>query len=85
MANTQESSNTKVLPVILSGESGTRLWPLSRESYPKQFININSENKKTLLQKTVERTLPIKNVLTKKVYFLLEKIVYSNQFFFVIF
>ena len=56
-------SSDNILPVILCGGSGTRLWPLSRESYPKQFININSENKKTLLQKTVERTLPIKNVL----------------------
>ncbi|MFM7608313.1 MAG: sugar phosphate nucleotidyltransferase, partial [Alphaproteobacteria bacterium] len=26
-----------ILPVILSGGTGTRLWPLSRESYPKQF------------------------------------------------
>ncbi|HHA2944339.1 TPA: sugar phosphate nucleotidyltransferase, partial [Stenotrophomonas maltophilia] len=27
-----------IQPVILSGGSGTRLWPLSRESYPKQFL-----------------------------------------------
>jgi len=39
--------------VILAGGSGTRLWPLSRKSFPKQFLKLN-ENK-SLLQKTVER------------------------------
>ncbi len=40
-------------PVILSGGSGTRLWPLSREHYPKQLLSLNGE--KTLLQQTVLR------------------------------
>jgi len=40
-------------PVILSGGSGTRLWPLSRESYPKQFLPLISEH--TMLQETVRR------------------------------
>ena len=40
-------------PVILCGGSGTRLWPLSRSMYPKQFLSIGSE--KSLLQETVER------------------------------
>ncbi|MFL2821448.1 MAG: sugar phosphate nucleotidyltransferase [Candidatus Puniceispirillales bacterium] len=31
----------KIKPVILSGGSGTRLWPSSRASLPKQFINFN--------------------------------------------
>jgi hypothetical protein len=31
-------------PVILSGGSGTRLWPLSREAYPKQFLPLTSEH-----------------------------------------
>ncbi len=40
-------------PVILSGGSGTRLWPLSREAYPKQFLPLTSEH--TMLQETVRR------------------------------
>ena len=43
----------KILPVILSGGSGTRLWPLSRESHPKQLISLVDEM--TLLQGTVKR------------------------------
>ncbi|ALP53200.1 mannose-1-phosphate guanyltransferase [Candidatus Tenderia electrophaga] len=42
-----------IQPVILSGGSGTRLWPLSREHYPKQLIALCGEN--TLLQDTVLR------------------------------
>jgi mannose-1-phosphate guanylyltransferase/mannose-6-phosphate isomerase len=40
-------------PVILSGGSGTRLWPLSRELYPKQLLSL--VNEKTMLQNTVLR------------------------------
>jgi len=40
-------------PVILCGGSGTRLWPLSRKSYPKQFTKLLGE--KTLFQATAER------------------------------
>ncbi len=40
-------------PVILSGGSGTRLWPMSREAYPKQFLPLTSEH--TMLQETVRR------------------------------
>lgn len=42
-----------MIPVILSGGSGTRLWPLSRSSYPKQFLPITGQ--KTLFQLTLER------------------------------
>ena len=50
-----EITDTSIIPVILSGGSGTRLWPLSRESYPKQFLALDSRTKKTLLQNTYER------------------------------
>lgn len=42
-----------IYPVILSGGSGTRLWPLSRKHYPKQLLALTSE--KSLLQETLER------------------------------
>jgi mannose-1-phosphate guanylyltransferase/mannose-6-phosphate isomerase len=42
-----------LIPVILAGGSGTRLWPLSREAWPKQFLKIGGEH--TLLQNTVLR------------------------------
>ena len=42
-----------IYPVILAGGSGTRLWPLSRNSYPKQFSKLTDE--KTLFQQTALR------------------------------
>lgn len=42
-----------IVPVILSGGSGSRLWPLSREMYPKQFLSL--VNDQTMLQNTVSR------------------------------
>jgi mannose-1-phosphate guanylyltransferase/mannose-6-phosphate isomerase len=44
---------TKIYPVILSGGAGTRLWPLSRELYPKQLLSLASE--RSLLQDTASR------------------------------
>ena len=46
-----------VRPVLLSGGSGTRLWPLSREAYPKQFLPLVGED--TMLQATWERVGPL--------------------------
>ena len=45
---------TALVPVILSGGSGTRLWPLSREHYPKQLLALSGEL--TLLQEAAVRT-----------------------------
>ena len=42
-----------MIPIILSGGSGTRLWPLSRKMYPKQFLSLL--HKQTMLQKTLSR------------------------------
>jgi mannose-1-phosphate guanylyltransferase / mannose-6-phosphate isomerase len=46
-----------IIPVILSGGSGTRLWPLSRALYPKQLLSLIGE--KTMLQDTVLRLASI--------------------------
>ncbi len=46
-----------LIPVILSGGSGTRLWPVSREAFPKPFMKLGGEL--SLLQRTLSRCLPL--------------------------
>lgn len=46
-----------ISPVVLCGGSGTRLWPLSRKAFPKQFIPLIGD--KSLLQLTLERLAPL--------------------------
>ena len=51
--------------IILAGGSGSRLWPISRELYPKQLLNLNSD--KSLLQATFERLktcIPEQNIIS---------------------
>jgi len=55
-------SNSFIIPLILCGGSGTRLWPLSRESYPKQFLSVKKGQKFTLLQETIKRISTLKNL-----------------------
>ena len=51
-----------VIPVILCGGSGTRLWPLSRSGFPKQFLVLSGDDsKKSLFQQAIERIDAIKN------------------------
>ncbi|WP_447926424.1 mannose-1-phosphate guanylyltransferase/mannose-6-phosphate isomerase [Vreelandella sp. EE27] len=50
-----------VIPVILSGGSGSRLWPVSREYYPKQFLNLHKDDI-SLLQEAAMRLNGIANV-----------------------
>ena len=45
----------KITPIILSGGSGKRLWPISTQSLPKQFLNIPFGSKYSLFQKTILR------------------------------
>jgi len=51
-----------IVPVILLGGSGTRLWPISRKNHPKQFLNLMGDQ--TLLQATLSRLEGIRNLDT---------------------
>ena len=55
-------SKKKIIPVILCGGSGLRLWPLSRESYPKQYLRCNPDNQFSFLQETQIRLKKIKYI-----------------------
>lgn len=54
------ASMSSVIPVVLSGGSGTRLWPISREKYPKQLLPLVGEQ--SMLQSTVERLQGVENL-----------------------
>ena len=51
---------SKIIPVILSGGSGTRLWPLSRKEHPKQYLSLVGDN--TMLQETILRLNGLNNL-----------------------
>ncbi len=50
----------KIIPIILCGGVGSRLWPLSREGHPKPFIKL--KDNETLLEKTYRRISKLKNL-----------------------
>ena len=50
----------QITPVILSGGSGTRLWPLSRKQYPKQYLPLVGDN--TMFQETILRLSGLDNL-----------------------
>ena len=53
--------SSPIIPILLSGGSGTRLWPLSRKSFPKQYLSL-SESPLTLIQKTQKRIELIEHI-----------------------
>ncbi len=53
-----------IIPIILCGGSGTRLWPLSRDSFPKQYLNLSNNENKSLLQETQERIKNLDNIIS---------------------
>ena len=58
----RSTRNLTIIPIILSGGTGTRLWPLSRSQFPKQYLKIYENDKYTLLQKTIKRLDNLKNL-----------------------
>lgn len=70
-----------LVPVILSGGAGTRLWPVSRESFPKPFIAL--ADGQSLLQKTLLRALSLQGVervltITNQAYFFQTRDAYAQ-------
>ena len=55
-------SKIDIIPIILSGGIGSRLWPLSRSSFPKQYLRLNEDSENTLLQETYIRLKGLKNL-----------------------
>ena len=51
-----------IIPIILCGGSGTRLWPLSRKSFPKQYLKLSNSNNDTLLQNTFKRISKVEGI-----------------------
>jgi mannose-1-phosphate guanylyltransferase len=50
----------KIIPILLCGGSGSRLWPMSRESFPKQYLKCNPHSNLSFLQDTQNRLKKIK-------------------------
>jgi mannose-1-phosphate guanylyltransferase / mannose-6-phosphate isomerase len=69
----KNTASLKITPVILCGGSGTRLWPLSRQHYPKQFLNFFDD--KSLFQQCVDRALD----LEKNHYQIEEILIVTNE------
>jgi mannose-1-phosphate guanylyltransferase len=52
-ASSQSAESLTIVPVVMAGGSGSRLWPMSRTLHPKQFLQLHGDN--TMLQQTVTR------------------------------
>ena len=55
----------KIVPIILCGGTGSRLWPLSRASFPKQFLEINKEESISLVDILESEFLELEKQLTQ--------------------
>ena len=58
----EKISQKTIVPVILAGGKGSRLWPISRKSFPKQLIEILNDDNYSLLQKTYKRVEELENI-----------------------
>ena len=69
-------TNYPIVPIILAGGTGSRLWPLSRKSFPKQFLSLLEKDNNTLLQTTYKRIENLDNLI--KPLEILKNLNYSN-------
>ena len=77
-------NHMEIRPVILCGGSGSRLWPVSNENYPKQFLEFMDN--KSLFEVTLERVKKIEHTLTpiiisnEKYEFIIKNLLKKNNF-----
>ena len=76
-----EELHLKIIPVILSGGAGTRLWPVSRKAYPKPFMKLSDGS--TLAELTFKRALDISDdgtiiTVTSRDYYFICRDMYLN-------
>ena len=69
----------KIIPVIMSGGSGTRLWPISRVNYPKQFAELLEKPLQTLAIERLQKYGKGLIVTTEKLKNLTEKDIIQNK------
>jgi mannose-1-phosphate guanylyltransferase/mannose-6-phosphate isomerase len=74
-----QNNKINLIPIILSGGSGSRLWPLSRRNLPKPFVKLN--NKKSLYEMTLNRISKFKYLVTQKNKSLVFNISSSDYFY----
>ena len=55
-----DNSMHNVYPILLAGGTGTRLWPVSRQLYPKQLVKFIGQD--SLVQLTIKRLIPVLEV-----------------------
>ncbi len=70
----------KLIPIVLSGGSGTRLWPISRAANPKQFSSLLNETLQTLTLRRLERYEPAVIVTGEKLKTLTENEILEQKF-----
>lgn len=70
----------KLIPVVLSGGSGTRLWPVSRTQYPKQFCSLFDRSLQTLTLTRLQKYEPPLLVTSEKLSTLTQKEIVENNF-----
>ncbi len=58
MSDSHSTAAVTVVPVVMAGGSGTRLWPLSRAAFPKQFLVLTADNR-SLYQQAIARLLAV--------------------------
>lgn len=81
MYSKYEDKLLNVIPVILSGGAGTRLWPVSRRAFPKPFMQLS--NGKTLAELTFQRALDVSDsneviTVTSRDYYFICRDLYAN-------